>query len=39
MAKIRLVKQKSFGDGPDRSSKSSLDLCRISDWNIVLLFR
>jgi len=33
------LNQKSFGDGPDRSSKSSLDLCRITDWNIVLLFR
>jgi len=31
------LNQKSFGDGPDRSSKSSLDLCRITDWNIVLL--
>ena len=33
------LNQKSFGDGPDRSSKSSLDLCRITDWNIVLLYR
>ena len=33
------LNQKSFGDGPDKSSKSSLDLCRITDWNIVLLYR